>query len=282
MDSHEIDDGTDIEDVTARYSTEASIPGPTIVIDEGDEVSITIENDLDVPAGLVNDKVSLHVHGVHYTIDNDGTLEHINMIEDQGASPGDSRTFHWIAGPGTAGTWPYHDHTFGGINGAEHRGLFGTLVVNPASGELQAADGNKVKTVETDDIAKDFILYVNDDAFWGIEIDSDGQQTPLWINPTLGAKTGDYVRFHLIALGTDTVHEFNLEDYQWVEPGTNNLISEIEIGPLENHQFTVKAKRGTSDYFDANTSNLLMGMQGQLKVTNSGADSIPSDIPEAF
>ena len=127
------------QEVTDRYSDEPSIPGPTIVINEGDEVFVTIQNDIDVSVGVVHDKVSLHVHGVHYTIENDGTLEHINMIGDQGASPGGEREFHWIAGPGTAGTWPYHDHTFGGINGAEHKGLFGTLIVNPASGTVTAA-----------------------------------------------------------------------------------------------------------------------------------------------
>jgi FtsP/CotA-like multicopper oxidase with cupredoxin domain len=276
MDSHVVDDGSDTEDITNRYSDEASIPGPTIMIDEGDEVSLTIEND--IGTGIV----SVHVHGVHYEITSDGTLEHINMIEDQGAEGASSFTYHWVAGPGTAGTWPYHDHTFGGINGAEHRGLFGTLIVNPASGEISAVENNKVKEIEVDDLDKQFVLYVNDDAFWGMEIDEDGNQTPLWINPTLGAKTGDYVRFHLIALGTDTVHEFELENHKWLDPGTKKLISSKEIGPLENHAFTIKAKQGDSDYSDENTSNKLMGMEGVFEVTGSGADSVPSPVPDPF
>jgi FtsP/CotA-like multicopper oxidase with cupredoxin domain len=275
MQSHEVQDGDDTEDVTDRYSSEASIPGPTIVIDEGDEVNLTIENDLGL--GMV----SVHVHGVHYEITSDGTLEHVNMIEDQGATAGDSFSYHWIAGPGTAGTWPYHDHTFGGINGSEHKGLFGTLIVNPASGMITAVD-KKAEKIDVDDLDKQFVLYVNDDAFWGMEIDEDGNQTPLWTNPTLGAKTGDYVRFHLIALGTDTVHQFELDNYQWLDPGTKKLISSKEIGPMENHAFTVKAKQGNSEYSDENFSNKLMGMEGQFKVTNSGADSVPSPVPDAF
>ena len=276
MESHVVDNGSDTEDITNRYSDDASIPGPTIVIDEGDEVSLTIEND--IGAGIV----SVHVHGVHYEITSDGTLEHINMIEDQGAEGTSSFTYHWVAGPGTAGTWPYHDHTFGGINGAEHRGLFGTLIVNPASGEISAVENNKVKKIEVDDLDKQFVLYVNDDAFWGMEIDEDGNQTPLWTNPTLGAKTGDYVRFHLIALGTDTVHEFELENYKWLDPGTKKLISSKEIGPLENHAFTIKAKQGDSDYSDENRSNKLMGMEGVFEVTGSGSDSVPSPVPDPF
>jgi FtsP/CotA-like multicopper oxidase with cupredoxin domain len=273
MESHTVDDGSDTEDITDQYSTEATIPGPTIIIEEGDEVSLTIEN------GIGSGIVSVHVHGVHYEITSDGTLEHINMIEDQGAEASGSFTYHWVAGPGTAGTWPYHDHTFGGINGAEHRGLFGTLIVNPASGEIPL-DKNDV--IDVEDLDKQFVLYVNDDAFWGMEIDKDGNQLPLWTNPTLGAKTGDYVRFHLIALGTDTVHIFELENHKWLDPGTNNLISSKEIGPLENHAFTIEAKKGSSEYSDENTSNKLMGMEGVFEVTNSGADSVPSPVPDPF
>ena len=275
MDSHFVDDGSGAEDITERYSDEPSIPGPTIVIDEGDEVSLTIENDIG------SDMVSVHVHGVHYEITSDGTLEHINMIEDQGATPGSPFTVHWIAGPGTAGTWPYHDHTFGGLNGAEHKGLFGTLIVNPPD-EISLVDGKKVKSIDVEDLDRQFVLYLGDDAFWGMEIDDDGNQTPLWTNPTLGAKTGDYVRFHLIALGTDTVHEFKLGSYKWLDSGTDELISTKQIGPLENHAFTIKAKNGNASYSDENVSNKLMGMKGKFTVKNSGADSIPSPQPEPF
>lgn len=276
MESHTVDDGSGEEDITDRYSDDASIPGPTIVIDEGDEVDLTVEN------GIGSGIVGVHVHGVHYEITSDGTLEHINGIEDQGATPGQPRTFHWVAGPGTAGTWPYHDHTFGSINGAENQGLFGTLIVNPASGEIPAVNNKAVQSIDVADLDKQFVLYVNDDAFWGMEIDEDGNQTPLWTNPTLGAKTGDYVRFHLIALGTDTVHEFDLDKYQWLDPGTGKLISSKNIGPLENHVFTIKAKNGVAAYADENRSNLLMGMEGKFKVTGAGADSVASPVPEPF
>jgi FtsP/CotA-like multicopper oxidase with cupredoxin domain len=277
MVSHTVDDGSDVKDITNRYSGDATIPGPTIIIDEGDEVFLTLQNNLGS-----DDRVSVHVHGVHYEITSDGTLKAVNGDSDQGATPGDDATFHWIAGPGTAGTWPYHDHTFGGINGAENRGLFGTLIVNPASGKIQAVNNKAVQTINIKDLDKQFVLYLGDDAFWGMEIDKNGNETPLWTNPTLGAKTGNYVKFNLIALGTDTVHEFKLDSYNWLEPGTKSLISSKEIGPLENHVFTVKAKTGTSAYEDENTSNNLMGMKGIFKVTVSGATSIASDVPEAY
>lgn len=209
-------------------------------------------------------------------------MEEINGDSDQGATPDNDITFHWIAGPGTAGTWPYHDHTFGGINGAENRGLFGTLIVNPASGNIQAVNNKAIQKIDVSDLDKQFVLYLGDDAFWGMEIDENGNETPLWTNPVLGAKTGDYVRFHLIALGTDTVHEFKLDSYKWLDPGTKTLISNKDLGPLENHVFTVKAKTGNSTFEDENRSNSLMGMQGVFKVTGSGASSVASPVPEAY
>lgn len=277
MGSHEVYNGTTlVDDRTADYSEEPSIPGPTIVITEGDTVDLTIVNNLG------EDNVSVHVHGVHYEIDSDGTLQHINGIGDQGATPFANYTVHWIAGLGTAGTWPYHDHNFGGLNGAEHKGLFGTLIVNPADGVLRAVDNKDIKEINLDNVTKEFVLYIGDDAFWGMEIASDGTQTPLWVNPTLGAKNGDYVRFHLIALGTDVVHQFRLGSYKWLDPGTDNLINSVDIGPLENHQFTLKVKNGNASYMDNNESNKLMGMQGKLKVTNNGAPSASSGEPDAF
>ena len=272
--SHEVTDSSNVvTDITSRYSSDASIPGPVIVISEGDEVFLTINNDI---TSRPDQQVSVHVHGVHYDIQSDGTLQHVNKVGDQGAYPGGSYTYHWIAAPGTAGTWPYHDHNFGGINGAEHRGLFGAVIVNPASGEVQGADGDKIETVQISDIKKDFVLYLGDDAFWGMEIDQSGDETPLWVNPTLKAETSDYVRFHLIALGTD-FHEFKLPGYKWVDPGTNELINEKEIGPLENHQFTVKTRPGNSPYMDMNISNSLMGMKGSF--SGAAGDSIPGPSP---
>jgi manganese oxidase len=283
--SHLVTDDSGTNEITSNYSEEASIPGPTIVLTEGDKVNLTIYNDI---TSRPDQLVSVHVHGVHYEITSDGTLEHVNMKGDQGAYPSSADyaersfpmafTYHWTAGLGTAGTWPYHDHTFGGINGAEHKGLFGTVIVNPAGGIVKAVQGNAIQDVNISDVKKDFVLYLGDDAFWGMEIDENGNQTPLWVNPTLKAKTGDYVRFHLIALGTD-FHEFQMSQYQWVDPGTSNKINMVDIGPLENHQFTVKTKTGQAQYMDKNESNLLMGMRGTFVGSVAGGTSIPGPSP---
>jgi FtsP/CotA-like multicopper oxidase with cupredoxin domain len=280
MESHELTNEEGVTDLTDNYSDKPSIPGPIIVVDEGDEIRLTLENNIPENESLPSEIVSLHVHGVHYDINSDGTLASVNGQVDQGAAPGGDYDFVWIAGPGTAGSWPYHDHTYIDTNGAEHKGLFGMILVNPESNEVEVIKGNIPQTVEIKHIKKEFVLYLGDDAFWGMEIenDNDGEQTPLWVNPTLNVKQNDYVRFHLIALGTD-IHEFQMTEYEWLYPGTSDKINKVDIGPLENHQFTVKAKKGTAQYFDNNESNKLMGMEGTIVGSPTGGTSIPGESP---
>lgn len=257
----------DKDDITSRYSKQATIPGPTIVLTEGDKVRLTIRNGITMQP---DQQVSVHVHGVHYSILSDGSLKVINKVEDEGAYPengGQFYTYLWDVAPGTAGTWPYHDHNFETHNGSEDRGLYGAVIVNPASGAVAASSGNTITSVAVSNIAKDFVVYVSDDAFWGMEIDSATKlQTPLGPNPPLTARGGDHVRFHLIAMGT-YLNRFKLEGYQWVDPGTTRLIKFKDIGPLENHVFTIRAL-GSANYLNANFSRKLMGMKGNFVVTN--------------
>lgn len=261
--SHEIDDFS--INVLSRYGEQATIPGPTIVITEGDTVTISFSNDIPgtnaapTEQGVISNQVSIHVHGVHYDIDSDGTLEIINQVTDEGAGYGPGHvhpagnvteySYTWTAAPGTAGTWAYHDHNFMTHNGAEQRGLFGALIVNPVGAPVYD---------------KEYVLYLTDDAFWGLEMDAAGNQTKHGVSPDLTAESGNDVRFHLISLGTD-IHTFTLDGYQWDDPGTTNLINKVAIGPLEKHVFAVTATH-SAKYRDKSFTNNLMGVRGLFNV----------------
>lgn len=56
-------------DITSRYSKLPTIPGPTLVMTEGDTARLTLLNE--IGRGMV----SLHTHRAHYTITSDGTLK---------------------------------------------------------------------------------------------------------------------------------------------------------------------------------------------------------------
>ena len=263
-------------DITSKFPNGPTIPGPTIVITEGDQVFLTLQDNLGPDT-----QVGVHVHGVHYNNQSDATRAQINNIRDESATTGHPYTYHWVAGPGTAGTWPYHDHVFANINGAENKGLFGMVIVNPASNQIPAYNGTGLTYVSKNAIQKDFVIYMGDNTFWASEISSDGTQKALWTNPTLVAKNGQYVRFHIIPVGTD-VHTFKLNGYSFLNPGTSTAISQKDIGPLENLVFTIKGKTGTQSYQDLNTINNLEGMAGNFQVQPSGGSSIASPIPGAI
>ena len=272
------------EDITSRYSNLPTIPGPTLVMTEGDQARLTLVNEIG------RGQVSLHTHGAHYEITSDGTLKMTNKVRDQGATPQDPYTYVWTAADGTRGSWPWHDHTFGknpsgiNMNGVETNGLFSTVIINPADGQVTALVNGTAKEVDVQDIKKEFILFVTDDAFWGVEIDNTNNKkhTPLWVNPTLVASKNDLVRFHIQSVGTD-FHHFVLDNYEWLKPGTNITTSLEKIGPLENHVFTISAAKSSS-YYDEVPTHLLSGMKGKFEVvedeSTASVASIPGPSPE--
>ena len=270
MVSHKITspDGQE-RDVTARYATGPTIPGPTLVMREGDTAEVRLEHGLLDPS----QPVSIHVHGVHYKIDSDGTMKVLNGFADEAAFPGKPYTYKWIAAPGTAGTWMYHDHAFGNpMVGAEDKGLFGTLIVNPASGKIPALIDGKVIDVDVGDIKREFILWMHETTFWGQELNhiiKGDKEVPLWTNPTVGARLGELVRFHVIGIGT-AIHTFHLHAHRWLEPGTTSVIDTFNVGPISRQAFVVKAGEGVGagdwHYHCHVIQHMQSGMMGDFRV----------------
>ena len=205
--------------VGTQYSGKPSIPGPTIIMTEGDDANVTLINSAcennfvdgpthplvnSLPTYSENSMLGIHVHGVHYDISDDASYARMNMSNDSGALCGDDIEYHWVAAAGTSGAWPYHDHTFA-INeiGAEELGLFGTVIINPADGQVNGLvnDMGLVSTVDVDEIDKEFVLWMvssetlGRSIFYGDEIDYDTEtnyakesgvrETALWTNPNL-------------------------------------------------------------------------------------------------
>jgi hypothetical protein len=256
-------------DITSNYTNETTIPGPTIVVNEGDEVIITLVNEMGWGYPGV------HTHGAHYKITSDGTLKELNKVSDQAASPTKPFTVEWDAANGTAGSWPFHDHTIGrnvlgkSMGGLETVGLFSSIIINPSDGKINALINGVPKQVNVSVIDKDYILFVNDDVFWGAEVDysKGGKHTQLGTNPTLTAANNSIVRFNIQSTGNE-FHNFTMDNIDWLSPGTNKVISSHLIGPLANHVFTIEATKNSS-YYDNSTINLLGGMKGDFVVSNS-------------
>jgi manganese oxidase len=273
------DNNNQTVDVTSRYNNHPTIPGPNIVVTEGDRVKITLVNEMGWGSP------SIHTHGVHYKITSDGTAKAINGVANESSSPNSSFTYEWEAGEDTAGSWPFHDHTlaknsFGmNMNGLETVGLFASIIVNPSDGKVNALVNDVSSQINVKDIDKDFVLFISDETFWGTEIDhSNGEKhTPLWVNPTLVAANNETVRFDIHSLGNE-FHNFTMDSVKWLRPGTNETINSQIIAPLANLVFTVNANKNAT-YSDNTELNPLRGMKGEFIVDSDGGASIPGKSP---
>ena len=250
---------------------EATIPGPTIEMTEGDCLQVTLVNDS--PR-----KLSMHAHGVHYTVRSDGTPLNKSCV-----APGRSRTYVFEApppttrtdgtlDPGTAGYWHYHDHCVGTDHGTGgvRKGLFGALIVRRA--------GDPVPD------RPPFVVVFRD-------ITINGRKAPN--TPTFEANEGERVEFVVIGHG-NFMHTFHLHAHRWVDNRTGlptsatdatQIIDNKTLGPADSFGFQVIAGEGVGpgawmyhchvqDHSDA-------GMSGIFLVRTPGG-AVTQDAQEAL
>lgn len=104
-----------------------SIPAPTLRLREGDEVTIRVTNLLPI-------STSIHWHGILLPYQMDG----VPGISFKGIAPGETFTYRFTLRQ--SGTYWYHSHS--GFQ--EMTGMYGALIIEPRSGERQAADQDYV------------------------------------------------------------------------------------------------------------------------------------------
>ncbi|MBA4141817.1 MAG: DUF1929 domain-containing protein [Nitrosospira sp.] len=102
------------------------IPGTVIYTQPGERLYIHVLNGDSEPH-------SLHVHGLHYGIDSDGSWpfgvqEYDGPNRSDGICPGEQWCYTFDVREDTVGAWPFHDHHMH-IEEVVKRGLFGGIVV---------------------------------------------------------------------------------------------------------------------------------------------------------
>lgn len=205
----------------------ASIPGPTLEMTEGDCMQVTVVND-------TNKRLSTHYHGVEYTVASDGTPLNSSCVR-----PGRTRSFVIAAhapttradgsvDPGSAGYWHYHDHCLGTTHGTGgiNKGLFGALVVKPATGYIEPVRRCVLVMIKTT-----FNLKKEPNT------------------PHCGSNMGDRVEFIVIGHG-ELFHTFHLHGHRWndTKMGTvssltdqSRIIDNKVVGPADSFGFQVIA-----------------------------------------
>ena len=111
-------------DVGGRHGESLTIngqlPGPTLHFKEGEQVTIHVTNKL-------KEDSSLHWHGLLLPAEMDGVPDFNNF---PGVKPGETFTYSFKISQ--SGTYWYHSHS----GGQEQQGLYGPIVIEPATGEI--------------------------------------------------------------------------------------------------------------------------------------------------
>ena len=218
------------------------IQGPLIHARVGDTILVHFRN-LDT---TFNRPHSMHFHGVHYRFGSDGS--YIPGFSGPGANvkPGQTFTYRLVAGPDSAGVWPYHDHSPSMMDSIEG-GLYGALSIL-APGE-KAPDHEFVVYLES----QQGFMTINGRAFVGN-------------TPVFRARVGETVQWDVLSLGDD-FHTFHVHGHRWRTPDGAVRDTQV-VGPAESYKIRWREDApGTWLYHCHVESHMMNGMIGIYRVT---------------
>ena len=218
------------------------IQGPLIRARVGDTILVHFLN-LDT---AFNRPHSMHFHGVHYREGSDGA--YIPGFSGPGANvkPGQTFTYRLVAGPDSAGVWPYHDHSPSMVDSIGG-GLYGALSIL-APGE-PAPD-------------REFVVYLESQlGFMTIDGHAFVGNTPVF-----HARVGDLVQWDVLSLG-DEFHTFHVHGHRWATP--DGAVRDTQtVGPAESYKIRWREDvPGTWLYHCHVESHMMNGMIGIYRVS---------------
>jgi manganese oxidase len=215
--------------------------GPLIRARVGDRLRIHFKN-LDT---LRHAAHSMHFHGVEYKPSSDGIWLPLFSGKGGNVKPGQSFTYRLTAGPGSAGFWPYHDHSQS-MEESIGGGMFGGLSI-AERGERRAD--------------REFVVAF---APWHGFQTIDGRAF-VGNTPVFEARVGQSVQWDVMAMG-DEFHTFHVHGHRWrTDAGTPE--DTRGLGPAES--FRVRWREdapGTWLYHCHVETHMRQGMIGLYKV----------------
>jgi len=200
----------------ARNVGRDAIPGPLIHARVGDRIRVHFKN-LD---NFYKRPHSMHFHGVRYRPSSDGSFVPGITGPDGNVKFGHSWTYRLRAVAGSAGVWPYHDHSpsmMESIGG----GMYGALSIL-GRGERRpdrefVVFFSHTKRFET----------INGRAFVG--------NTPIY-----RSRVGQLIQWDVLAIGSDH-HTFHVHGHRWRGPGGVPQDTRT-LGPAESFRVRFREK----------------------------------------
>lgn len=187
---------------------------------------------------------SMHFHGVSYRPGSDGSRVPGFSRGGDDVRPGESFTYRLRADRGSAGAWPFHDHS-SSMHESLASGLYGALSI--AGRRERRADREFVVAFSS----HHGFQTINGRAFVG--------NTPIF-----RARVGEIVQWNVLAIG-DAHHTFHVHGHKWREAGAGR--DTRTLGPAES--FRVRWREdapGTWLYHCHVESHMDQGMIGIYRV----------------
>lgn len=217
------------------------IQGPLLRARVGDRVLVHFKN-LDTRTGRPH---SMHFHGFDYDVSSDGAW--LPGFSGRGAvvKPGQSFTYRLHAGNGSAGVWPYHDHSKA-MEESIAGGMYGVVSI---LGRRERAPDREFVVVFSP--AQQF-QSINGRAFVG--------NTPIH-----RARVGDLVQWDVIAMGSEH-HTFHVHGHRWRRPdGTAE--DTRTVGPAESFRVRWRERSPGTWFYHCHVENhMAQGMIGLYRV----------------
>lgn len=227
--------------VSDVYAYNATVPGPTLVVREGDRVIIHFHNALPEPS-------TVHWHGVHVPADADGSpLDPV--------APGGSKDYVFTVAPGSAGTYWYHPHPDGRSGYQIGKGLYGAIIVRDPHDPLPASLPEKVLVLSDNRVLPDGSLDLPDpDSPAGrADMENGREGEVLLVNgqvlPTLTIRSGEVQRWRVVNASAARVYRLALAGQTFLHVGTDGGLFErpVEVSEivLANSERVELLVRGT-------------------------------------
>ncbi len=292
---------------TSDPKGKAQIPGPSIIVNQGDTLNITLHDDQDPTDTKLNpggDGHTIHLHGMDVPSQYDG--DPMTAPGGHGVMEHTAYTYHVVAND--AGTYWYHCH----VEAAEHiqMGMYGAIIIRPRGEPNRAYAGTPAFDKEYTFVLSDMDSTAHDEDYNALYRGKPGDNGFNWTqyvpnyffingkswpdtmndpNDNITATIGQTVLVRLINAGY-VDHSMHSHGYHFTVIGTDGRAlaqpyekDTLDIAPGETYEilfhFNQVGRFMFHDHYEQNTTNngaYPGGMMTMISVNNpNGSNPIP-------
>ena len=210
---------------TDVYAYNGQMPGPTLMLREGDRVIVHFRNELPVPT-------TVHWHGLHIPASSDGSPFHP-------VAPGRQHDYVFTILPGSAGTYWYHPHPHHQTGYQVAKGLYGAIVVKAADDPLPASLPEKLLILSDNRFLGDGAVDLPDESTPQGSVDAENgrEGDVVFVNgqvmPTLTIRSGEVQRWRVINASAARVYRLALRGHTFLHVGSDGGLFEHPVEVTE-------------------------------------------------